>query len=91
MQPSFLSRGPIEIIRFFVWRFASPKSFISSKSEAYRSGHNETVLKTVWMKAHRGGESLRLRQTEDKGASCALARFGSGVCYVKCLIEVVYL
>ena len=27
MQPSFLSRGPIEIIRFFVWRFASPKSF----------------------------------------------------------------
>ena len=32
----------------------------------YRSGHNEAVLKTVWVNSPRGFESLRLRQTESR-------------------------
>ena len=31
-------------------------------TEAYRSGHNEAVLKTVWVNSPRGFESLRFRQ-----------------------------
>ncbi len=32
----------------------------------YRSGHNEAVLKTVWVNSPRGFESLHLRQTESR-------------------------
>ena len=44
--------------------------------ESYRSGHNEAVLKTVWVQAH-GGSNPSLSATENLNQS-----FGLGFLFV---------
>ena len=42
--------------------------------QAYRSGHNEAVLKTVWVKAH-GGSNPSACAKKHKGTVCFLCVF----------------
>ena len=41
-----------------------------TKTEAYRSGHNEAVLKTVWVQAHRGSNPLASAKTKGHLQRC---------------------
>ena len=43
---------------------------LKMRMEAYRSGHNEAVLKTVWVKAHGGSNPSSSANKTDKPFAC---------------------
>ena len=41
---------------------------VKTNKQAYRSGHNEAVLKTVWVKAHGGSNPSACAKNSENGA-----------------------